>query len=80
MNKINRKLKILINAWSAYAAHTTNHNTHLLTAQKQETHKRAYLLENRGLGKTIQENGPKADKDKTERATGLGRRTTKDEI
>ena len=31
------------------------------------------------LGKRIQENGPKADKDKTEKATGLGRRT-KEEI
>ena len=30
-------------------------------------------------GKRSQENGPKAEKDKTERATGLGRRT-KDEI
>ena len=30
--------------------------------------------ENYGLGKKSQENGPKATKDKTERATGLGRR------
>ena len=30
-------------------------------------------------GKRSQENGPKAEKDKTERATGLGRRT-KEEI
>ena len=38
---------------AAYAAHTTNYNTHLLTAQKknQEPHKRACLSENGGLGK-----------------------------
>ena len=28
---------------AAYAAHTTNENTHLPTAQKTEQHKRAYL-------------------------------------
>ena len=39
---------------------------------KREPHKRAYLSENGGLGKTDQENGPK---DETEKATGLGRRT-----
>ena len=27
------------------------------------------------MGKKDQENGPKAEKDKTEKATGLGRRT-----
>jgi hypothetical protein len=29
--------------------------------------------------KRSQENGPKAEKDQTERATGLGRRRTKDD-
>ena len=48
------------------------------TLQKQEPHKRAYLLENGGYGKQRgQENGPKAEKEKTERVTGLGRRTRK---
>ena len=32
-------------------------------------------MENGGLGEKGQENGPKTEKDKTERATGLGRRT-----
>ena len=42
-------------------------------------HKRAYLSESGGLGeKSGQENGPKAEKDQTERATGLGRRTRGD--
>ena len=47
------------------------------TKKQQDPHKRAALpfrkwrlREKRG-----QENGPKAEKDKTERATGLGRRT-----
>ena len=40
----------------------------------QESHKRAYLSENGGLCGNRQENGPKAEKGKTERATGLGRR------
>ena len=39
---------------AAYAAHTTNYNTHLLTAKtkslkNQEAHKRAYLSDNGGL-------------------------------
>ena len=52
-------------------------STHLLTAQtkKDEPHKRAYLSEKGGLGKKDQENGPKAEKDKAEIVTGLGRRT-----
>ena len=43
--------------------------------KKQEPHKRAHLSENGGIGKKRQENGPKAQKDKIERATGLARRT-----
>ena len=37
----------------AYAAHTTNYNTHLqlLNKQKNEPHKRAYHSKNGGLGK-----------------------------
>ena len=42
---------------------------------KQEPHKRAYLSENGGLGKTDLENGPKVEKDTTEIATGLSIRT-----
>ena len=65
---------------AVYTAHTTNQRTHLLTAQtkkRQEPHKRAYLSDKGGLGKNM-ENGPKAEKDKTEIATGLGRRTTEE--
>ena len=43
--------------------------------KEQEPHKRAYLLENGGLGKIGQEKGPKAETGKTEIATGLDRRT-----
>ena len=41
--------------------------------KRQEPHKRAYLSENAGLGKKKrgQENGSKAEKVQTERATGL---------
>ena len=58
---------------AAYAAHTT---TKILKT-KQEPHKRTYLSENGGLGekKSAEANGPKAEKDKTERATGIGIRT-----
>ena len=45
---------------------------HSKNNKKQEPHKRAYLSENVKRG---QKNGPKAKKDKTERATGHGRRT-----
>ena len=41
------------------------------------SHTRAYRSENGGLGKRSQKYGPKAETDKTERATGLGRRTKK---
>ena len=41
----------------------------------QEPHKISYLLENGGLGKKKSGELPKAEKDKTEWATGLGRRT-----
>ena len=74
---------------AAYAAHNTNYSTHLLTASKtktkQEPQKRAYLSGKRRFSekqvrrqkerKRCQDNGPKAEKDKPERATGLGRRT-----
>ena len=54
--------------------------SYLNHSNKLKTKTRANLSENGGLGKNIsQENGPKAEKDKTERATGLGRRT-KEEI
>ena len=49
------------------------------TTKKQEPHKRASLSVNGGLGKRKRkrghENGPKAEKDQTERPTALGRRT-----
>ena len=35
-------------------------------------------MENGGLGKRSHENGTKAENDKTERVTGLGRRTTEE--
>ena len=38
--------------------------------KRQEPYKRAYFSENGGFGK---KNGPKAEKYKTERATGLSR-------
>ena len=60
---------------AAYAAYTTKS---LNKIKKQEPHKRAYLSENGSLGKISQGNGPKAQKDKTERATGLGGRTKKE--
>ena len=46
---------------------------------QQELHKRAYLSGNGGLGKRNQENELKAEKDKTESATELGKRTKKRE-
>ena len=65
---------------AAYAVHTTTKSTHLPTAQtkikQQEPHKRAYLSENGGLG--IKRSGECAKSrkgHKTERTTGLGRRT-----
>ena len=64
---------------AVYAAHTTSYNTHLLTAQKQ-TNNTSYTKEPtfRNMevsGIRSQENGPKAEKDKTERATGRVSRT-----
>ena len=52
----------------------------LLLAAKQESYKKAYLLmkSNEELSGKVQENGPagrKEKKKKTERVTGLGRRT-----
>ena len=81
-NENNRNLKISYKCikantgchMAAYAAHTTNKNTHLLTAKnthkKQVSHKRATFRKMEFQGKRIsQDNGPKAEKDKTERAT-----------
>ena len=62
----------------AYAAHTTNLNTHLLTVpKKKKSHTKEPLFRTMEVkGKRSQENGPKAQTDETaERATGLGRRT-----
>ena len=61
----------------ADAAHTTKKSTHLPTAQKtkKEPHKRAYLVsENGALRRKRSGEWAKSRKDKTERATGLGRR------
>ena len=57
-----------------YAPHTTNYNTHLLTAQtnkkdKSHTKERAFR-KMEVQRKRSQANGPKAAKDKTEGATG----------
>ena len=49
-----------------------------LLAAKQETYKRAYLLTKNieeFSGKSFRRKGQQAEKDKTERVTGLGRRT-----
>ena len=43
--------------------------------RSKEEEKRAYLSENGGAGKSYQENGLTAEKDKTEKVTGIGRRT-----
>ena len=55
---------------SNYAAHTTNSTTHLLTAQKHkkdQSHTKELTFQKmEGYGKTDQENGPKAEKEKTE--------------
>ena len=67
---------------AAYAAHTTNENTHLLTAKKIRGTQNSLDIpfgKWRFREKEVRTNGPKAEKDKTERATGLGRRT-KEEI
>ena len=83
MDKNNRKLKILsqcikVNNTSAiwqhiYAAHTTNQTTHLLTITAPQ---KSLVFGNWKLwGKRSHENGPKAEKDKTKRATGLCRKT-----
>ena len=74
MDSNNEKLKILYKCMKAntIAICCTYHRS---SKQRQEPHKIAYLSENGGLGGKSQENGPKAEKDKTERATGLGRRT-----
>ena len=67
---------------AACAAHNTNKNTHLLTAQKNKKNKghtkETTFRKMQVWRKIWQENGPKAEKDKTER-TRLGRRT-KEEI
>ena len=66
---------------AAYAAHTTNQSTHLLTPQtkKDKSHTKEPTFQKIEVQqKTDQENGPKADKDKTETATGLGRKTRED--
>ena len=63
---------------AADAAHITNYNTHLLTApkNKNKSHtKEPTFRKMKVQGKRSQENGPTAKQDKTERATGLGRRT-----
>ena len=65
---------------AAHAAYTrtTNLSTHLLTAQKNKTKsntKESTFRKMKVLRKRCQENGPKANKDKTERVTGQGRRT-----
>ena len=68
---------------AAYAAHTTNYTTHLLTARKKKnkSHKKEPTFRKMEVyGKRNQHNGPKAEKDKTERATGLHRRGEKKEI
>ena len=63
----------------AYAAYTTNESTHLLTAQNLKTKNKGHTKEPtfrkmEVYGTRGQENGPKAENDKTEIATGLGRR------
>ena len=57
-----------IGPMAAYAAHTTNQNTHLLTAQKQnKSHTKEPTFRKMEVKeKRSQENGPKAQKDKTE--------------
>ena len=67
---------------AAYAAHTINQNTHLLTAKKNTTknHTKEPTFRKRDvMGGKRQDNVSRAERDKTERATGLGRRT-KEEI
>ena len=57
---------------AAYAAHTTNQNTHLTAQKKQEPLKKnTYLSENGGLGvrEKSQENGPKACCDSVKNST-----------
>ena len=56
--------------------HKTKYSPNRSTTIKQEPHKRAYLSENgRFREKQIRRIGPKTEKDKTEIATSLGRRT-----
>ena len=57
--------------------HISTTNLFLLTA-KQQPYKKAYLLTKNieeFSGKSLEEKGKQAEKDKTERVTGLGRRT-----
>ena len=82
MDENNHKLKTVIKMhkghMAVYAAHTTNKSTHILTTQKNKTRatQKSQPFRNwRFRIKRGQENGPKAEKDKTEIATGLGRRT-----
>ena len=83
MDKNNRKVKILYKCIKANTNPIWQHNTHLLTAKtkiKQEPHKRGYLSKNWGFReKQFRRMGQKQKKvSKTERATGLGRRTRGD--
>ena len=65
------------------AAYCTYHTTNsLLLTAKQEPYKKAYLLTKNieeFSGKKFRRKGQQAENDKTERVTGLGRRT-KEEI
>ena len=57
--------------------HISTTNLFLLTA-KQQPYKKAYLLTKNieeFSGKSLEEKGKQAEKDKTERVTGLSRRT-----
>ena len=71
---------------AAYAAHTINYNTHLLTTKKTKNKQTRATQKSLPFGKRKfrekrgQENGPKAEKDTIQRATGLGRRSKRGDI
>ena len=73
MDKNNCKLKILYKCTYHQIKYSSpNHSN----KQKQEPHKKLPTFRKMEVsGKRGQENGPKAEKDNTERANGLGRRT-----
>ena len=67
---------------AAYAAHTTNYNTHLLTAQIKKktraTQKSPPFRKWKFRENQIRRIAQKQKKDKTQKSTGLGRRTRED--